>query len=362
LKPIVEEANLIPSHQFGFRESHSTIDQVHRITNVVEDALEKGKIFSTVFLDVAQAFDKVWHRGLEFKLQRDLPFKYFEILKSYLAERYFRVKYGDAYSGLRKISAGVPQGSVLGPLLYLLYTNDLPVAAGATTATFADDTAILAVGSHVEEATTRLQEQVNKVSAWAKRWRITLNQSKSTHVNFSYKKGNHIPLTLNSTIIPYSSSAKYLGMTLDAKLKWKEHIKMKKRELNVKFRKMYWLLGRHSELAIHNKLLIYQQILKPCWTYGVQLWGCSKKSHLKMVQTFQNKVLRSIVNAPWFIRNDDLHRDLKMETVEEAIKRNALKHEARLQNHKNAEVQQLVRSRDSARRRLSRAKPHDLVQ
>lgn len=67
-------------------------------------------------------------------------------------------------------------------------------------------------------------------------------------------------------------------MTLDIKLRWKEHVKMKRKELNLKFSKMYWLLGRQLQLSIHNKLLIYQQVLKPVWTYGAQLWGCAKKN------------------------------------------------------------------------------------
>jgi hypothetical protein len=93
LKPIIEERCLIPPHQFGFRENHSTVEQVHRITDVIEDALENKKICSSIFLDVAQAFDKVWHQGLEFKLQRDLPKQFYQILKSYIADRHFRVKF-----------------------------------------------------------------------------------------------------------------------------------------------------------------------------------------------------------------------------------------------------------------------------
>lgn len=141
LMPIIESKRLIPSHQFGFREEHSTIDQVHRITDIIEISLEEKKICSAVFLDVAQAFDKVWHQGLEWKLRRYLPKSYSILLKSYISDRYFQIKQEDKYSSFRKINAGVPQESVLGPILYLLYTCDIQYNRKIVIGTFVDDTA-----------------------------------------------------------------------------------------------------------------------------------------------------------------------------------------------------------------------------
>jgi hypothetical protein len=120
------------------------------------------------------------------------------------------------------------------------------------------------------------------------------------------------------------------------------------------------LIGRKSQLTIENKLLIYKQILKPIWLYGAQLWGCAKPSNIEIMQRFQNKVLRNIVNAPWYIRNKDLHRDLKMETVADEIKKMAQKHEVRLHGHPNIEAIQLLDNRE-ATRRLKRTKPLELV-
>ena len=114
-------------------------------------------------MDVAQAFDKVWHKGLICKLRTILPKQYKEILESYLTERFFRIKQGDAYSELKEIKAGVPQGSVLGPIIYLLYTSDLPKLENSTVATFADDTRILRVGNSNEEYTGKLQTAINQI-------------------------------------------------------------------------------------------------------------------------------------------------------------------------------------------------------
>lgn len=188
-----------------------------------------------------------------------------------------------------------------------------------------------------------------------------MNETKSTHTNFTNLQVQYKQIKINQKIVPYANTAKYLGMTLDAKLRWKEHVKKKKEELNIKFRKMYWLIGRQSELTIQNKLLLYRQILKPVWTYGIQLWGCTKKTNIKIIQTFQNKVLRCIVNAPWYIRNDDLHRDLQIETVNDEITKNANKHLQRLHLHENEEIQQMINTPNAQTRRLKRVKPLDLA-
>jgi hypothetical protein len=112
------------------RHEHSAIDQVHRITILLEKTLGVKQVCSTFFLDVAQALDKVWREGLFHKLELLLPTKYSRILKSYLSDRYFRVKQDDEYSGLKPIRAGVPQRKVLGTVLYLIYTSDLTASYG----------------------------------------------------------------------------------------------------------------------------------------------------------------------------------------------------------------------------------------
>jgi exosortase/archaeosortase len=90
-------------------------------------------------------------------------------------------------------------------------------------------------------------------------------------------------------------------MTLDAKLRCKEPIKKKRDELNIKFRKMYWLLGSNSELSVHNKLILYKQVILPVWNYGIQLWGCANDSNIEVTQRYQNKVLKSLHHATFEI-------------------------------------------------------------
>jgi hypothetical protein len=140
----------------------------------------------------------------------------------------------------------------------------------------------------------------------------------------------------------------------------KEHIKKKRDELNIKFRKMYWLLGHNSELSICNKLILYKQVPRPVWSYGIQLRGCASYSNIQVIQRYQNKVLKCIVQAPWYIRNSDLHRDLVIETVTDIITRLASSRKKRLQNHINSEVSRLLNVQNIPRR-LKRKKPFELV-
>ena len=244
LKPFLDETQIIPIHQFGFRNNHSTIDQVHNITTLIEITLEEKQVCSSIFLDVAQTFDKVWHEGLLYKIELLLPTEYSRLLKSYLSDRYFRVKQEDEYFGLKPIKAGVPQGSVLGPVLYLIYTSDLPQPEGTTVTTFANDTAIMVVGDDVEEATEKLQRAADKINNWTRQWLINLNEDKSTHVNFTNRMYHHIPIIMNGKTIPHPETAKYLSMTLDAKLRRKVHVKKKREKLGLKYKQMYCLMGR----------------------------------------------------------------------------------------------------------------------
>lgn len=360
LESIVSTRHIIPNHQFGFRKKHSTIEQVHRVTDTIEKAFENKKVCSAVFLDISQAFDGVWHNGLINKLRMLLPENYSDILTSYLRDRYYRVRYENEYSELHPILSGVPQGSILGPILYLIYTYDMPLNENCFIGTFADDTVLMSSGSSSKESITCLQSALNNISNWTKEWGLKLNSNKSVHVDFSKVHTRNTPLYLNSEQIPVANSAKYLGFTLDSKLTWKDHINKKRDELDIKYRNLSWLIGRNSVLSTDNKLLIYKQTLKPLWQYGIQLWGCASNSNIEKIQRFQNKAMRSAVNAPWFVRNSDLHRDLKMKTVKEEISNHAQKHAMRLQQHTNPEALKLL-DYSNQFRRLQRFKPHDLL-
>jgi hypothetical protein len=168
----------------------------------------------------------------------------------------------------------------------------MPTTSNSTMATFADDTAVMAIGETVESSTRKLQSAVSKVAIWIRKWGIKLNESKSVHIDFTNNKIRQQPIFINGTEGPYANTAKYLGMDLNAKLRRKEHIEKKRDEINIKFRKMYWLLGRNSELSVHNKLTLYKQFIRSVWSYGFQLWGCASDSNIQVIQRYQNKLLK----------------------------------------------------------------------
>jgi hypothetical protein len=130
----------------------------------------------------------------------------------------------------------------------------MPATLNSTMATFVDDTAVMAIGETAENSTRKLQSSVNKVTMWTREWQIKLRESKSLHIDFTYKKFRQQPV-ISGTQVPYANTAKYLGMTLDAKLRW-----------NIKFRIKYWLLGHNSELSAHNKLI------QPSYMSSLEFW------------------------------------------------------------------------------------------
>ncbi|CAB0039188.1 unnamed protein product [Trichogramma brassicae] len=333
IKPILQERKAIPDHQFGFREQHSTIEQVNRLVADVRRAFEKKHYCSAVFLDVAQAFDKVWQAGLVHKIKLSLPTGHYKLLKSYLENRAFQVKVNNEVTDLYEIRAGVPQGSVLGPILYSLYTADIPTSHAITTATYADDTALISSDPNPEIASIRLQSHLSVVEKWFKEWRIKVNETKSIHITFTLRRDSCPSVLMNGFAIPQADSVKYLGLHLDRRLTWRTHIWSKRKQLDQKTQADVLVTGRGSALSLENGLLLYKSLLKPIWTYGIQLWGAASRTNIDIIERFQSKVLRSLVNAPWFVTNEAIRNDLKLPTVREEIQKLSAKYKDRLGLH-----------------------------
>jgi hypothetical protein len=127
----------------------------------------------------------------------------------------------------------------------------------------------------------------------------------------------------------------------------------------MKLRKMSWLVNRKSKLSLKNKLILYKSIIKPIWTYGIKLWGCTKPMNMQIIQTLQSKVLRTITNAPWYVYNLTLHIDLQVPYVTDEIQRLSLFYNQRLRGYKNKRIEE-IRNPPNVTRRLQRQWPSDL--
>lgn len=353
--------DILPKFQFGFREEHGTVEQVHRIVCEIKQALDNRNYCSAAFLDIAQAFDKVWHEGLIYKIKANLPYCYHNILTNYLTDRKYFVKYETAASNLFDIKSGVPQGSVLGPILYLLFTADIPIPTSKSVvlSTFADDTAILSTNKNPQTASRELQDYLLEFEEYLKNWNIKTNETKSTHITFTLNKLTCPAVKLNNKILPQHREVKYLGLHLDRRLTWKKQVETKRQQMKIKFGQLYWLINPNSKLSMDCKVLIYKAIIKPIWTYGIQIWGSTSSSNIDIIQRSQSKMLRKIVNAPWFIRNSNIHSDLNIKYVKDVIKEMSIKYQLKLETHPNELARGILTQ--PKYQRLQRKDPLDLI-
>jgi hypothetical protein len=181
------------------------------------------KLYTAAFLDIQQALDRVWHDGLLYKFEVTFPTPYYLLLKSYLTYRYLQIKFNMETSANFPVPSGVPQGSVLGPLLYLIFAADIPTRNDTVIATFADDTAIMARNETPQTASQSLETHFNQLEAWLSNWRIKFNETKSVQVTFTNRRTDCPVVTINGTQLPVKNEVKYLGLILDQTLTWRPH-------------------------------------------------------------------------------------------------------------------------------------------
>ena len=312
LKEQCEALNIIPPHQFGFRENHSTELQLLRMTEELHNSFDSKDTSVGVFLDIQRAFDTVWHEGLVAKL-----FKYninpslIRLIQSYITERSFVVSVDQATSAPRAIRAGLAQGSVLSPFLYNLYTADFPSTEGVSLYTYADDTALISTSRNERFAHKRMQTALDKACIFFKTWKLVPHPDKSQHAVFTARLNlPPRPLTINGRPIPRSKVIKYLGVHFDSTLTWRHHILATAKKCSQALGILYPLMSRDSYLSLPNKLLLFKQSFRPIMSYASLVWGSSASCNIKKLQIMQNKFLRMACNAPRSINLIFLHEEL----------------------------------------------------
>lgn len=344
-------AKAIPSHQFGFRKQHGAEQQLGRVTQFLLKAFENRQYCSAVYLDIQEAFDRVWHKGLFYKLGRILPEALYRIICSYLTNRTFVVQCSDgATSSTKNVSAGVPQGSVLGPILYTVYSSDIPAPqypATSIVATYADDTAVISTSLEHSVAIQRVENYLKTYMVWAKKWCITVNVSKTAHVMHSLRQvtpgTDTLSPKLNGATINNKPNHTYLGIKLDTKLTLLHNTNALVIKIRARAKKLNWLLTHENKLPIKTRALVYKQLIAPIWQYSLPIWGSLVSDRqLARVQVVQNKSLRLITGASWYVTNEAIHAELNVNTVKDSFTTMSARYADRLRYHSNPEARNMA--------------------
>lgn len=312
----MEKFNIISNSQYGFRRKRSTEDAIVTLTSHVSELLDKGKKCLTIFLDLKKAFDTVSVPILLQKLEsvgiRGTPLLLFE---DYLSNRKQRVKIGEYTSGDCSVSFGVPQGSVLGPSLFLIYMNDLlntNIKNGQTFA-YADDTAIVFSGPSWNDVKQFAEIGLAKVSLWLKSNVLTLNIDKTNYICFTINNrtqpGTNFKIELHNclysdtspcdcapSILSRVSTTKYLGVMLDQRLSWHPHIDY----TSARIRKLIWIFKNLRHVT--NKTLltqIYVALAQSVLGYCISVWGGASKIKFLQIERAQRSLLKVMFFKPF---------------------------------------------------------------
>ena len=224
------ENDLILPKQSGFRPGDSFTNQLLSVAHKIYSAFD-GHEVRGVFLDISKAFDRVWHEGLLFKLQQyGISGELITLIKDFLSCRKQRVVLNGQHSSRPDVKVAVPQGSILGPLLFLIYINDLPNGLNSNVKLFADDTSLFSVVHNITDSANLLNSDLSNINEWALQSKMSFNPDpvkQAQEIIFSHKtsKRNHPGLMFNNNIVNLTTNHKHLGMIFDSKLSFDEHLK-----------------------------------------------------------------------------------------------------------------------------------------
>jgi hypothetical protein len=322
----LSQNNILYEYQFGFRKSFSTQLALSLLLDKISHALDNGEFVVGVFLDFSKAFDTVNHDILFDKLFhygiRGIPLCW---LKSYLKDRKQYVIYNGAVSPLQRISCGVPQGSVLGPLLFLLYINDLPhICNNAFMYMFADDSNLFMTDNNLRRIENTLNNELSLLSEWLKSNKLSLN-IKKTHFMLFHPGRKKPPFNLNISIdnnpIDSVKHTKFLGVILDSHLSFKEHVSYMKSKIS----KNMGIIYRAKKFLPQDCLVsLYYSFIYPYLTYCVCVWGNAGISTISPIISLQNRAVKTIVSASKLSSPDPIYKKLNILKFQDIYKMQVL--------------------------------------
>lgn len=316
----IEALNIVPNIQFGFREFHSTTQQAFRIARHIKIGFSNKMSTGMVLFDGEKAFDTIWHDGLIHKLMKfNFPIYLVRLIDSFLRNRKFKVKINQSFSRSKNIPAGVPQGSRVSPKLYNLFLSDFPELSDIITAFFADDLAILTQSMSPNNIQTKLQKAINKIHSYFTRWRLKINSEKTQAIFFTKRrKEEFLPnrkLKVDNVEIEWVSRIKYLGIIFDKKLIFADHVTSVIQKAQKYIKIFYPFICRKSKLFKKTKIILFKVVFQSIMRYASPVWHGCADTHKKRLQTQQNKILKMMMDLPFYFSTTKLHRVTKVEPI-----------------------------------------------
>ena len=317
----LRQNNSLFSYQFGFRNSYSTTHALISISEQIRTALDNNKFACGVFIDMQKAFDTVDHKILLSKLEyygiRGIALNWF---KSYLNNRMQYTVINDVKSESMKIKYGVPQGSVLGPLLFLLYINDLNKAITYSKIHhFADDTNILYPSHSLKDINKKVNFDLKNVVNWLRANRISLNVNKTEIIIFrsrTNKLSKNMNFRISGQKIEVTQQTKYLGIILDENLSFIPQLN----NLKVKLNRANGLLSKIRHYVTTDLLrMIYFTLFDSHMRYGCQIWGQNNNELLNSIQRAQNKAMRIINFKSFKDHSEPLYKQMKILKLKDLV-------------------------------------------
>jgi Reverse transcriptase (RNA-dependent DNA polymerase)/Endonuclease-reverse transcriptase len=312
--------------QYGFKPKHSTTLQLANLTEQITTNYNQNRTTTVMTLDIEKAFDTVWHTALIHKLHtQKLPTHLVKIIQSFLKDRAFQVQVSGTNSQNTPLPAGVPQGSILSPTLFLYYINDIPQHPQTKISLFADDTAVIAQSTLPNQTNKYLQRHIQLLEPYYNKWKIQINTDKTKLTYYNTLRPNtrrssiKTPVTFYNIALQHQKSTKYLGVTLDRKLTYTEHITAVSNAAHQAIRTLHPLLTHKNSLCINTKLYIYKAYIRPIITYAAPIFSNTCKSNYTRLQRVQNKALKIITNAPDRTNMQTIHNSTNMPTIQEHI-------------------------------------------
>lgn len=299
--------NILTSSQFGFRTNSSTELAITTLYDKLLGNLNEKKATFLLFLDLKKAFDSVSHPVLLKKLYHyGFRGSYFNFLHSYLTNRLICTKLDGKLSKLYSINYGIPQGSVLGPLFFLLFVNDLPNASNFETTLFADDTNLHLSHNNINTLHFQVVKELHKISQWINANKLTINYKKSCYMIISKKLhlATDFKPTINGNLIEKTVNVKYLGVCLDSKLSWECHIDTMHKKLSKVCGMIYKL--RHY-VPLSTLKLVYYSMFHSHLQYSLLNWGRAAKTLLHKLEVLQNNILRACFFSSRYNRTNVLY-------------------------------------------------------